>query len=349
MTAAIDPAAFTHCFAEVNGITIHYVDEGTGPLVILLHGFPYTWFEWRHQIAALTRAGFRAVAPDIRGFGQSGKPERVEDYTILHSAGDVVGLLAALGEVQAVLVGHDLGAWVAAGAVRLRPDLFPALALVSTAVGPREPQRPSVGWAAIEAQTGGQFYHHYFQHSGLAEVQLDADITRSLRCIYNAISGSAAESDRWRLVVLPGETILDTMPDPGEIPAWLGEPAFAEYVCQYSNGGFVAPLAHYRCRDRNWDLTSAWAGQPITQPTLFIGGAADPALGMMQPLLDTMQGCYPNLVAKHLLEGVGHGAPEENPHDVSLELIRFLKAVTCRAGSDGLSWANDQTSAAPLG
>lgn len=176
-----DPAAFAHHMVEADGLAIHYVDEGVGPLVILLHGFPYTWFEWRHQIAALTQAGFRVVAPDIRGFGQSGKPDRIEDYTILHSASDVVALLAALGEDRAVLVGHDLGAWVAAAAARMRPDLFPALALVSTVVGPREPQRPSAGWAKLAEQTGGRFCHHYFQQPGLAEAQIDADVARRCR------------------------------------------------------------------------------------------------------------------------------------------------------------------------
>lgn len=323
-----DPAAFAHHMVEADGLAIHYVDEGVGPLVILLHGFPYTWFEWRHQIAALAQAGFRAVAPDIRGFGQSGKPDRIEDYTILHSAGDVVALLAALGEDRAVLVGHDLGAWVAAAAARMRPDLFPALALVSTVVGPREPQRPSAGWAKLAEQTGGCFYHHYFQQPGLAEAQMDADVARTLRGAYNAISGSVTDAERWRLLVMPGEPLLDTFPDPGSVPGWLGEQALAEYVSQYSNGGFAAPLAHYRCRDRNWELTAAWAGQPIVQPTLFIGGAADPALGVMQPLFDAMEAYYPNLVAKHLLDGVGHGAPEESPDTVSEGLVGFVQTVT---------------------
>lgn len=120
---------------------------------------------------------------------------------------------------RAHLVGHDLGAWVAAGAARLRPDLLATLALVSTVVGPREPHHPSAGWAALEAQRGARFYHHYFQQPGLAEAALDADIARSLRSIHHAISGQACPEERWRL---------------------------------------------------------------------FIGGAADPALPMMQPLFDAM-------------------------------------------------------------
>ena len=319
-----DPASFSHHTIEANGIAIHYVDEGSGPLVVLLHGFPYTWFEWRNQIVALAEAGYRVVAPDIRGFGQSGKPANAEDYTVLHCAGDVVALLAALDARQAVVVGHDLGAWVAAAAARLRPDLFPALALVSTVVPPREAQRPSEGWAAIEQQTGGRFYHHYFQQPGLADAQFDRDAAVSLRSIYNAISGTASAAERWRLIVMPGETALDTLPDPGRTPAWLGDEALAEYARQYAAGGFTPPLAHYRCRDRNWDLTAAWAGQTIDQPAVFIGGAADPALTAMQPLYDRMEEFYPGLVRKVLLPGVGHGAPEESPQRVSAELVAFL-------------------------
>lgn len=323
-----DPGAFSHHWIEANGITVHYVDEGAGPLVVLLHGFPYTWFEWRHQIVALTQAGFRVVAPDIRGFGESSKPEQIDDYTLFHSAGDVVALIAALSEPRAILVGHDLGAWVAAFAARLRPDLFYALAMISTVVGAREAQRPGQIWAALEQAHGGKSHHHYFQQPGLAERELDRDIAVSIRSIHHAISGAAEGDMRWRLFTRPGETVLDTMPDPGFIPAWLGEQAFAEYVRQYSNGGFAAPLAHYRCRNLNWELSSAWVGQPVVQPSLFIGGAADPSFQIMAPLFDTMEQVYTGLVAKHALAGVGHGAPEEDPAAVSEILIGFLRGVT---------------------
>lgn len=319
-----DPACFAHHQVTVQGLTIHYVSQGQGPVVLLLHGFPYTWFEWRHQIFALAAAGFRVFAPDIRGFGDSDKPCEVTDYTLLHCAGDAVGLLAALGADRAFLVGHDLGAWVAAAAARLRPDLFSKLVLVSTALGPRDLTRPSAAWAAIAAQGQGQLYHHYFQEPGVAEAELEADVTRSLRSIYHAISGKAKGAQRWRLIIGKEERLLDSFPDPGAVPPFLTPSALAEYVRQYEKGGFAAPLAHYRCRDLSWDLTAAWVGQPIHQPSLFIGGAADPALGAMQPAYDTLEQTYPRLCGKILLEGVGHGAPEEAPDAVSRQLIDFL-------------------------
>ena len=321
-----NPSAFAHQHVTVNGIRIHYVEDGTGPLVLMLHGFPYTWFEWRHQITALASAGFRVVAPDIRGFGESDKPARIEDYTLLHCAGDAVGLVHALGETHAFLVGHDLGAWVAAAAARLRPDMFHALAMVSTAIGPREALRPSSNWAAIAAQGAGQLYHHYFQEPGRAEAEMDEDIERTLRSIYHAISGIAHGDARWRLLIRPGERLLDTFPDPGHVPPWLTPGVLAEYVRHYEKGGFAAPLAHYRCRDLSWDLTAAWIGQTINQPSLFIGGAADPALQVLQPLYDTLEQTYPRLMAKMLLDGIGHGAPEEAPELVSSHLIDFLTA-----------------------
>lgn len=326
MTGSVDPDHFTHHTVDLGGLPVHYVEAGEGPAVLLLHGFPYTWFEWRHQIGALASAGYRVIAPDIRGFGDSGKPARTEDYTMLHSAGDLVGLLSALGEPDAVVVGHDLGAWIAAAAVRLRPDLFRALAMLSTPVGPREAERPSLGWERIERERGGRMHHHYFQEPGRADRELDADIASSLRGIYHAISGSAQGAERWRLLTRPGETICDTMPDPGagRLPVWLPQAVLDEYVRQYSKAGFGPPLAHYRCRELTWELTAAWAGQPVDCPSLFIGGAADPALDLLRAQYDALELTYTDLRHKSLLPGIGHGAPEEAPQEITAALLRFL-------------------------
>ena len=154
---ADDPDAFSHRFAEVNGIRMHYVEEGQGPLVILLHGFPYLWYMWRRQIPALAAAGFRVVAPDLRGFGQTDRPNEVESYDMSQAVGDMVGLVEALGEKSAVIVGHDLGAWVAQAAAMLRPDLFRALVMLNTPVPPRGKVRPTVGLWEMEK---GRVYHH---------------------------------------------------------------------------------------------------------------------------------------------------------------------------------------------
>src|ERR1700724_1928018 len=121
----------THRMIETNGIRLHMAEQGEGPLVILCHGFPECWYSWRHQLPALAKAGFRAVAPDLRGYGRSDRPEEVEKYTILHDIGDIVGLVDALGAKQAVIAGHDVGTAIAWQTALLRPDRFSAVIALS--------------------------------------------------------------------------------------------------------------------------------------------------------------------------------------------------------------------------
>jgi pimeloyl-ACP methyl ester carboxylesterase len=314
----------SHHKARLNGIDLHYVAAGEGLLVLLLHGFPYTWIAWRHQIVALAAAGYRVVAPDLRGFGESEASNDVNAYTLLDCAADIINFTEAEGDGPTTIIGHDLGAWVACAAVRQRPDLFVQLAMIDTAIAPREAVNPAEGWAALEAKMGGIFYHRYFQQPGLAEGQFDADPARTLRGIYHTISGQAQADERWRLFIMPGETALDTMPDPGRLPDWLPEDVFAEYVAAFARNGFGPALNHYRCRIRSWELTADWAGQPVMQRTLFVGGAQDLAMPLMQPTIDALEQSYPNLTGNILLSGIGHGVPEEAPEALNQALLAWL-------------------------
>ena len=115
-----------HRSIETNGIRLHIAELGEGPLVILCHGFPEGWYSWRHQIEALAEAGYHVVAPDQRGYGQSDAPAAIDQYDLLHLAGDIVGLVYALGEKRATIAGHDWGAPVAWHSALLRPDVFRA-------------------------------------------------------------------------------------------------------------------------------------------------------------------------------------------------------------------------------
>ena len=150
-------------FANVNGIRLHYVEEGQGPLVILVHGFPYLWYAWRSQIRALADSGYRVVAPDLRGYGLTDRPDSVDAYDHTYLVGDLVGLMKTLGEISAVIVGHDVGAGVVNAAALLRPDLFRAVGVLCTAPGKRGSVKPSVVWKAMEKDN--LFYQHYFQDS----------------------------------------------------------------------------------------------------------------------------------------------------------------------------------------
>lgn len=319
-----DPKRFSHRYAQINGIRLHFIEEGEGPLVILLHGFPYLWYMWRRQIRALAAAGYRVVAPDIRGFGQSDCPAEPESCDMPHCVADIVGLMQKLGETSAVIVGHDLGAWVAYAAAQMRPDLFHALAILNTPVTPREAQRPSDLWQTLQNKTGKCFYQEYFQQRGKVELELDANIRKTLGGTYYSISGDAATEERWRLFIDKGETFLDTVFEPVTLPGWLSETALDYYVSEYARNGFAAPLSHYQARDRNWELTAFLEGLQVSQPSLFIGGAADPAAELFMPNYEKLESHLPNLRKKTLLPGVGHSAAEEQPEVVNRMLLDFL-------------------------
>lgn len=321
---ADDPAAFNHCFAEVNGIRLHYIDEGQGPLVILLHGFPYLWYMWRRQIGALGQAGFRVVVPDQRGFGQSDRPDSIEAYDMSQSVGDMVGLVAALGETSAVIVGHDLGAWVAQAAAMMRPDLFRGLVMLNTPVPPRGKVKPTVG---LREMAKGRVYHHlYFQQIDKPDREFASDPRKTLRSIFYSVSGSAVGAERWRLFVEAGEPILNAFTEPKEFPSWLSARAIDYYVGEYTRTGFTGAINYYRCRDRNWEITSFLDGAVVRQPSLFIGGAADPSLEPVEirAIYDRLDTYLPGLQKKVLLPGVGHAAAEENVDQVNELLLEFL-------------------------
>lgn len=321
---ADDPAAFNHCFVEINGIRMHYVDEGQGPLVILVHGFPYLWYMWRRQIVALAEAGYRVVVPDQRGFGQSDRPEAIEAYDVSQLVGDMVGLMAALGETSAVIVGHDVGAPVAQAAAMMRPDLFRGLVMLSTPLPPRGRIRPTI---ALRAMAKGKVSHHlYFQQIGKPDRELASDPRKTLRSSYYSVSGSAVGTERWRLFVEPGEPILNAFTDPKAFPSWLSARAIDYYVAEYTRTGFTGALNHYRCRDRNWEITSFLDGAVIHQPSMFIGGALDPALEPIEihRVYDQLDIYLPGLQKKVLLPGVGHSAAEESVDRVNDLLLEFL-------------------------
>jgi len=180
--------AIKHRTVEANGIRMHVAEQGEGPLVVLCHGFPESWYSWRHQLAALAEAGFRAVAPDMRGYGQTDAPTEIESYTQLHLVGDMVGLLDALGAKSAVIVGHDWGGPVAWNSALLRPDRFRAVVGLSVPFIPRRPDRPS---AAYPQTDDAIFYQAYFQIPGVAEKELERDVRATIRRVLYSASGDA--------------------------------------------------------------------------------------------------------------------------------------------------------------
>src|SRR4051794_7795613 len=209
----------THRTIETNGINMHVAEAGKGPLVLLLHGWPESWYSWRHQLPALADAGFHAVAPDQRGYGGTDAPEDIEAYDILDLTADAAGILHALGEEKAVVVGHDWGAPVAWNSALLYPDRYRAVAALSVPYMGRGPMPPL---QLMRAMFGNNFFYIlYFQTPGVAEAEFSADIPRMMRTVLYAASGNVKE-DVNALAVKPADSkFLDGMPEPTELPKWL--------------------------------------------------------------------------------------------------------------------------------
>lgn len=313
-----------HHHVEVNGLRLHVAEQGEGPLVLLLHGFPESWYSWRHQFSALAEAGYRVVAPDQRGYARSDRAASAEEYTLPHLVGDVTALIGALGAEDAVVVGHDWGAPVAWTTALLRPGLVRAV------VGLSVPPLPPAGMPSIESSRrtyGEGYYQVYFQEPGKADAELSADPASTLRRLLVGASG-ANEPRPW--VVAEGAELLDAMPDPTELPAWLTPEDVAVFAEDYSApDAFTGPLDWYRNIDRNQSLMAAFQGLRIEVPSLYMLGDKDmvsvlegvPELRQMLPLI------APKLHADITLPGCGHWTQQERPEEVNAALLDFLATL----------------------
>jgi pimeloyl-ACP methyl ester carboxylesterase len=322
---------------ETNGIRLQIAEQGSGPLVLLCHGFPESWYSWRHQIGALAAAGFRAVAPDTRGYGKSDAPEAIDQYTIYHLVGDLVGLLDALKAPAAVVVGHDWGASVAWQAARLRPNRFRAVAALSVPYRPRGPVRPT----SLMPQTAdAQFYQLYFQQPGAAEAELERDPRATVRNMLYGASGEGAAAMRAAAassgaaapnigMVPRGGGFLQGPGAPATLPGWLSEADVDFYGREFKRSGFRGPLNYYRNIDRNWELMAPFADMRVNIPALYVAGDRDMVIagpGMDQHLTNLKQ-FVPALRNIQMLSGCGHWTQQERPHEVNAAIIDFIRSL----------------------
>jgi pimeloyl-ACP methyl ester carboxylesterase len=320
----------THRVIETNGLRMHVAEAGRGPLVILCLGFPESWYSWRHQLVALARAGYHAVAPDQRGYGQTTAPEPIEQYTLLHLVGDIVGLLDALGEATAVIAGHDWGAPVAWHAALLRPDRFRAVVGLSVPFRPRGSVRPT----SVMAQTPEAiFYQLYFQEPGVAEADLERDPRATIRRLLYWGSGEGRDPGAGRVgegdvgMVPRAGGLVQSRPDPPTLPPWLTETDIEHYASEFARVGFRGGLNWYRNIDRNWELLAPWAGARVTVPALYMAGERDLVLAFrgMDQLLPALPRFIPTLQETVILPGCGHWTQQERPAEVTDALLAFLK------------------------
>ena len=270
--------------------------------MILCHGFPELAFSWRHQIPALGRAGYRVVAPDMRGFGQSSAPPEVEAYDVVSLCGDMTGLLDALGEEDAIFVGHDWGASLVWSLAVLEPERVRAVAGLSVPFVPRAPAAPI---PIMRRHLGEDFYIVWFQQPGVADEALARDVRRTLTTSRQWTSQWAEEDG-----------------NAPKIAPWMTEDELAVYVRAFERTGFTGGLNWYRNIDRNWELTEGVADRHVAQPAFFLTGELDPVRRFMPAA--AMQGWVDDLRAEILVPEAGHWVQQQAPDAVNAALLEFL-------------------------
>lgn len=316
-------AAARHRLIPSAGGRIHLVEQGEGPLVLLVHGFPESWYSWRHQLPALAEAGYRAVAIDVRGYGRSSKPEEVAAYRMLDLVEDNVAVVRALGEESAVVVGHDWGSSIAATSALVSPEVFRAVGLLSVPYTPPGGPRPSEVFAGMAGEE--EFYVSYFQHPARAEAEIEPDVRGWLAGLYAALSadtmpGPDAPDPHF---VARGGAMRDRFPT-GPLPAWLSEDDLDVYAGEFERTGMTGALNRYRNMDRDWEDLAAFEGRPITQPSLFIGGALDASTAWLSEAIQAFPTTLPGLTSCHVLEGAGHWIQQERGEEVTRLLAGWL-------------------------
>ncbi len=314
---------------EANGITLRIAEAGPedGELVVMVHGWPESWYSWRHQMRAVADAGYRVVAPDMRGFGKSDKPPAIEDYDIIDTTGDIVGLLDALGEETAIIVGHDWGAIVAWNSVLLHPERFEALYAMSVPYGGRAEQRPL---ERMQAAFGDNFYYilYHQEPGGVAEAEYDSNPRAILSRLYSFTGvplNPPVHTDPKR-----GDTgWLPRLGEPQQLPDWLTQEDLDYFVSEFEEAGFRGGVNYYRNIDRNWELTENLDGATIEMPVGFVAGADDIVISGAneEQLRASMSRVATDLRDVTVIPDAGHWIQQEKAEEVNALLLEFLAGL----------------------
>ncbi|HEX7820551.1 MAG TPA: alpha/beta hydrolase [Sphingobium sp.] len=340
-----------------NGHRIHVKIAGTsGPLVLFCHGFPESWYSWRHQLRALAAAGYRGVAMDMRGYGRSGKPVEASEYRITNLIGDCIAVVEAMGEKQAVIVGHDLGAPVAWTAAWTRPDIFRAVAALSVpfsgsgfAAFPGSPFG-ELSPSAVQKQIAGPdriFYSEYFCLPGdVAAREAELDVRTWLTSAMYALSAEPPlppELQGVDLLKLPRDALqtfvreVMSVPRDGDIaamlkahgqqPSWLSAADLDFGIAELEYSGLAAPMKNYRNGEIDWETLQQYGDAPVTVPALFIGGDRDINTIWGQEAIARAHERVPHLRDVVIIANCGHWIQQEHPEQVNTALLEFLKSL----------------------
>ncbi|MDH1265929.1 alpha/beta hydrolase [Pseudomonas sp. GD03944] len=319
--------ALDHRLLDVNGITLSLYAAGPedGAPVWLLHGFPECWHSWRQQIAPLAEAGYRVLIPEMRGYGQSSAPADPAAYDLITLCADIQAAMDQLGQQHVCVVGHDWGAPVAWHLALLEPQRVRAVAAMAVPYGGR-PRQPPIDF--MRQHYADRFHYMlYFQQPGVAEREMDADITRTLRLMMHNTS-AAVPKDFFLQEKPAGAGLLDGLEDPGVLPPWCDAEAFAVYKQTFTGRGFHGALNWYRNFARNWQRTEPLDALNVEQPALFLLGDKDPVGTLEAYTLKQMPKRVPHL-EQHLLSDCGHWVQNEQAAEVNRLLLAFMARHFC--------------------
>ncbi|XP_058203181.1 uncharacterized protein LOC131317651 isoform X1 [Rhododendron vialii] len=314
-----------HKTITANGINIHIAEKGQGPLVLFLHGFPELWYSWRHQILYMAAHGYRAVAPDLRGYGDTtGAP--VHDstkFTSLHVIGDIIALLDAIApdEKQVFVVAHDWGAVLAWFLSLYRPDRVKAYVCLSVHFTPRNPMMTTIG--AMRKYFGDDHYMCRFQEPGDIEAEFaQIGVRKVVKKLLTYRHPGA--------IYFPKGKGLGSFPDTSDtLPSWLSEEDVDYYASKFEKNGFTGGINYYRALDLNWELTAPWTGAQVKVPTKFIVGDLDLVYNI-PGVKEYIQGGgfkkdVPLLDEVVIMEGVAHFLNQEKPDEINQHILEYLK------------------------
>ncbi len=323
---AVSAAEPTLRTIESNGIKMRIAEAGEGPLVLLVHGWPESWYSWRHQIRALSEAGYHVVAPDMRGYGKTDKPKDIEAYDIRQLTGDLVGIVDAMGEEQAILVGHDWGAIVTWNAMLLHPERFSALMAMSVPYNGRGATSPVDNMRALIRDNF--FYILYFQEWNVAEREFDADPRGILSRLYTSPDTPREEPTVTDPKRIAGGWIPRTGA-PKERPSWLSKEDLDYYVQEFSEAGFRGGINYYRNMHRNWEITPELSGATIKAPVAFLAGAKDGVIrgASAEQLTASMKRVAEDFRGVTLFPNTGHWVQQERADETNKVLLEFLESL----------------------
>src|SRR5262245_29511646 len=342
--------ALRHRLVNTGDARLHVAEMGEGPLVLLVHGFPELWYSWRFQLPVIAGAGYRAVAFDMRGYGSSSKFWQTDAYRIAPLVSDLLGLVTALGEQQAILIGHDWGAPVVWSAAWRHPKVFRGVLGMSVPFSgrglialPGNPfgERPPHEIHTAISGPGQDFYQVYFATLGPVIEEIEQDLRAWVRDLMWSVSGEALAASGLRfdaadpielirgsaLCIPHGHRMRERFATPQRMPEWLTDADLDVFVDALERGGFAGPLSYYRNLENDWHELAHMQGRPLEVPAMFLGAQYDVGTWWGAEAIARVAEHIPNWLGSRSVDSAGHWLQQERPDETNEVVHEFLRAI----------------------